>query len=253
MDSPEPTPPRARPVQVSAITEVELHKLRWYPRRGHLVCSDQEYEALLFSIAEHGLQEPILLDMTRTILDGHARYQAAIDLGLKSIPVRVVWHLSSREEYLVAMHGPDCPELRPTGLWDLLQSLRPAPCVTSTVVPDAPSQDGAVLEDLPGENGHADTGAENEAACHPVEVQPEPVEPTSCAVRRCFVPRAAAPDTCCIARQAAGTPRTRSWRISSRRVCAPVGTRSARILGPPTAEDEAHWSVVHPQRASRGR
>lgn len=45
--------------------------------------SDKNYQALKQSIAEHGLEYPILVDRNGTIIDGHHRFQACQELGIE--------------------------------------------------------------------------------------------------------------------------------------------------------------------------
>jgi len=44
---------------------------------------DDEYEALKRSIAEHGLEYPILVDRNKTVIDGHHRLKACRELGIE--------------------------------------------------------------------------------------------------------------------------------------------------------------------------
>jgi ParB-like chromosome segregation protein Spo0J len=43
---------------------------------------DDEYRALIESIRDHGLLQPIILNQDRTIIDGHNRYRACQELGV---------------------------------------------------------------------------------------------------------------------------------------------------------------------------
>jgi len=45
--------------------------------------AEEEYEALKRSIAEHGLEYPILVDRTGTVIDGHHRFRACRELGIE--------------------------------------------------------------------------------------------------------------------------------------------------------------------------
>jgi hypothetical protein len=47
---------------------------------------DPEYEALLFSIKERGIDYPLILDEHDQILDGRHRQKAALDLSLETVP-----------------------------------------------------------------------------------------------------------------------------------------------------------------------
>lgn len=46
-------------------------------------------ESLLSSIRAHGVLEPIVIDSEETIISGHRRVAAAIEVGLEEVPVRV--------------------------------------------------------------------------------------------------------------------------------------------------------------------
>jgi N6-adenosine-specific RNA methylase IME4/ParB-like chromosome segregation protein Spo0J len=45
--------------------------------------AEEQYAALKRSIAEHGLEYPILVDRTRTVIDGHHRLKACRELGIE--------------------------------------------------------------------------------------------------------------------------------------------------------------------------
>jgi N6-adenosine-specific RNA methylase IME4 len=62
--------------------------------------SDQEYAALRESIGRRGLQTPIEIDASETVLDGHQRLRAAHELDLVEVPVRVV-ETDNQVEYLI--------------------------------------------------------------------------------------------------------------------------------------------------------
>jgi len=52
--------------------------------------TSEEYAALRASIRERGLRSPLEIDPSGTVLDGHHRLRAALELGLEQVPVRVV-------------------------------------------------------------------------------------------------------------------------------------------------------------------
>jgi ParB-like chromosome segregation protein Spo0J len=58
---------------------------------------DDEYEALKAHIARHGVQEPILVTSEGIIIDGHERFKAVTELGIRKYPIRVVGNLSEKE------------------------------------------------------------------------------------------------------------------------------------------------------------
>src|SRR5947208_2030813 len=60
----------------------------------------ESFDALRDDVATRGIQVPIDINDENVILDGHLRLQAAIDLGLAEVPVRVVTP-TDEFEYLV--------------------------------------------------------------------------------------------------------------------------------------------------------
>jgi ParB-like chromosome segregation protein Spo0J len=62
--------------------------------------SAEQYAALRASIADNGLRTPIEIDKHGTVLDGHQRLRAALELGLERVPVRGV-DPDDQVEYLV--------------------------------------------------------------------------------------------------------------------------------------------------------
>jgi DNA modification methylase len=81
----------------------KLAELTPYPRnpRRH---SDAQIAAIAGSIAAFGFNSPILIDSRGNIIAGHGRYMAALKLGLETVPVVVLDHLSETEKraYIVA-------------------------------------------------------------------------------------------------------------------------------------------------------
>src|SRR5450759_2000497 len=77
-----------------------LDKLIPYPKnpRRH---SDAQIAG---SIAQFGFNSPILIDSKGNIIAGHGRYLASLKLGLDTVPVIVLDHLSETEKraYLLA-------------------------------------------------------------------------------------------------------------------------------------------------------
>lgn len=71
---------------------VRTSDLKPHPRLGGTdllpTLSDEEYGALLQSIDRDGIQQPLLVGWPdRTILDGHHRWRAAMELGLPEVPI----------------------------------------------------------------------------------------------------------------------------------------------------------------------
>src|ERR1022692_2539971 len=80
-----------------------LDKLIPYPKnpRRH---SDAQIAQIAGSIAQFGFNSPILIDSKGNIIAGHGRYLAALKLGLETVAVIVLDHLSETEKraYLLA-------------------------------------------------------------------------------------------------------------------------------------------------------
>ena len=67
--------------------------------------TDSEIVALARSIAEHGVQEPLLITRDHWILSGHRRYAAAKLAGLATVPCRVkaVRKDADHDEFMVLL------------------------------------------------------------------------------------------------------------------------------------------------------
>ncbi len=66
---------------------------------GFLPLADDEYEALKASIAQHGIQVPVLLGQHIPIVDGINRWNIALELGITDIPVDVLQGHTAEEEH----------------------------------------------------------------------------------------------------------------------------------------------------------
>jgi DNA modification methylase len=66
--------------------------------------SDKQMTALKASIRMFGFPSVVLVDNDNTILSGHARARAALELGLPTVPTRVVagWSTSQKRAYVLA-------------------------------------------------------------------------------------------------------------------------------------------------------
>jgi len=65
---------------------------------------DSQIKSLAAAIERFGFTQPIIVNDKNTILAGHGRFEAACQLGLKSVPVRIVSGLSAAEQkaYVIA-------------------------------------------------------------------------------------------------------------------------------------------------------
>ena len=90
-------------VMAQRIEHRKLAELAPYPRnpRRH---SDSQVAQIASSILAFGFNAPILIDSKGNIIAGHGRYLAALKLGLETVPVIVLDHLSEIEQkaYLLA-------------------------------------------------------------------------------------------------------------------------------------------------------
>jgi len=80
-----------------------LDRLKPYERNARTHSSDQVAQ-IAASIVEFGFTNPILVDSNDGIVAGHGRFTAAQELGLKTVPVVVLDHLSERQRkaYILA-------------------------------------------------------------------------------------------------------------------------------------------------------
>src|ERR1051326_7986469 len=78
----------------------ELTFFRQHPRRH----SDAQSAQIAGSIAHFGFNSPILIDSKSNIIAGHGRYLASHKLGLDTVPVVVLDHLSETQKraYILA-------------------------------------------------------------------------------------------------------------------------------------------------------
>ncbi len=70
----------------------EIRPYERNPRR-----NDAAVEAVAHSIAEFGFRQPIVVDSEGIIVVGHARYKAAVKLGLEEVPVHVAKELTPEQ------------------------------------------------------------------------------------------------------------------------------------------------------------
>jgi DNA-binding transcriptional MocR family regulator len=83
----------------SAVTPAQLNDQLYDP----VDESEPSFQALVDSVREHGILEPIVVSGDGFILSGHRRHAAARSIALPRIPVRVrhdVSYLNSKDEFL---------------------------------------------------------------------------------------------------------------------------------------------------------
>jgi ParB-like chromosome segregation protein Spo0J len=80
-----------------------LDRLKPYERNARTHSAEQVAQ-IAASIVEFGFTNPILVDSSDGIVAGHGRFSAAQELGLKTVPVVVLDHLSERQRkaYILA-------------------------------------------------------------------------------------------------------------------------------------------------------
>jgi ParB-like chromosome segregation protein Spo0J len=61
------------------------------------------YEPLRDDIAQNGVRQPILVTSSGIIIDGHGRYRAVIELGIRKYPIRVIGNISEQERREMAI------------------------------------------------------------------------------------------------------------------------------------------------------
>ena len=96
-------------VELRPVSEIQRYANN--PRtNGHAV------EAVAASIREFGFRQPIVVDKDGVILVGHTRYQAALRLGLETVPVHVDRLLEGAEIHLVNCDPPYNVKVEPRSI-----------------------------------------------------------------------------------------------------------------------------------------
>ena len=70
------------------VVQVPVAKLKKYEKNPRVI-NREVIDAVKKSIAAHGFNQPIVVDKNYVICVGHARYEAACEMGLKKIPCYV--------------------------------------------------------------------------------------------------------------------------------------------------------------------
>lgn len=84
------------------ITKVSISILKVHPRNQEFFddITGDAYEQFKTSIKEDGIITPLIVAPDMTIVSGHQRYKAAIDLGIKQVPVIIREDLDDEDEQL---------------------------------------------------------------------------------------------------------------------------------------------------------
>lgn len=85
------------------IKEIKLTKIKEYKNNAKEHPSEQ-VEQIAKSIEQFGFNDPIAIDENYTIIEGHGRYLASKQLGLKKVPTIMLTHLTKKEKqaYILA-------------------------------------------------------------------------------------------------------------------------------------------------------
>ena len=89
------------------IQEVEVEKIRPYERNAK-THTGRQVEQIANSIRQFGFRQPIVLDKNGVIIIGHGRYQAAMQLKMKTVPCVRAEDLT--EEQVAALRLADTSE-----------------------------------------------------------------------------------------------------------------------------------------------
>lgn len=87
---------------MSEITKVAVDVLKVHPRNQEFFddISGNDYEQFKSSIKEDGIIAEIIVAPDMTILSGHQRYKAALELGLTTVPIRIREDVETEEQKL---------------------------------------------------------------------------------------------------------------------------------------------------------
>lgn len=84
------------------ITKVAIDVLKVHPRNLEFFddIAGDDYEKFKSSIKEDGIISEIIVSPDMTILSGHQRFKAAVDLGFKTVPVRIREDIETEDQKL---------------------------------------------------------------------------------------------------------------------------------------------------------
>ena len=86
------------------VEQISPSKLQTNPRNSRFHGKKQIHQ-IAASIREFGFNNPVLIDRDNVIIAGHGRYEAAGVLGLDTIPVLRIEHLSEEQKRMFALAG----------------------------------------------------------------------------------------------------------------------------------------------------
>ena len=84
-------------------TEINLNELKPYINNSK-IHPEHQIKNLIASIKQFGFTQPIVCDEEKTILSGHGRYEAAKQMQIEAVPVRIVENLTDAQKkaYIIA-------------------------------------------------------------------------------------------------------------------------------------------------------
>ena len=84
-------------------TECSLTELKPY-KNNSKIHPEQQIKNIVASIKQFGFTQPIICDEEKTILSGHGRYEAAKQMQIEAVPVRIVENLTDAQKkaYVIA-------------------------------------------------------------------------------------------------------------------------------------------------------
>ena len=84
-------------------TEINLNELKPYTNNSK-IHPENQIKNLIASIKQFGFTQPIVCDEEKTILSGHGRYEAAKQMQIEAVPVRIVENLTDAQKkaYIIA-------------------------------------------------------------------------------------------------------------------------------------------------------
>tara|TARA_A100000172_G_scaffold80079_1_gene68648 strand:- start:349 stop:1668 length:1320 start_codon:yes stop_codon:yes gene_type:complete len=84
-------------------TEINLNELKPYTNNSK-IHPEHQIKNLIASIKQFGFTQPIVCDEDKTILSGHGRYEAAKQMQIEAVPVRIVENLTDAQKkaYIIA-------------------------------------------------------------------------------------------------------------------------------------------------------
>lgn len=89
--------------RAKSIVNRPVDKLKPYKNNSR-VHPKEQIEQIINSIKEFGFTSPVIIDDQNMILCGHGRYEAAVQMGMETVPCTVLSHLTDEQKraYIIA-------------------------------------------------------------------------------------------------------------------------------------------------------